>query len=184
MHAKKNNISNKYLALNKIKLICGGKEYFDLLLHLIDSATESIHLQAYIYDDDDTGYLVADALKAAAKRNVDVYLLADGYASQGMSPVFIAGLKESGIHFRFFEPLIKSNHFYFGRRMHHKIFVVDGQFAVVGGRNISNHYNDMSGKPAWCDFTLYSEGEIAKELCILCWKTWNSFPAKNEGNTL
>jgi len=95
-----------------------------------------------------------------------------------MSQNFIDELRESGIHFRFFEPFFKSKHFYFGRRMHHKVFVADAKFAVAGGINIANRYNDMPGKPAWLDFSLYADGEIARELCVLCWKTWNSFPAK------
>jgi phosphatidylserine/phosphatidylglycerophosphate/cardiolipin synthase-like enzyme len=68
-------------APDRTRLVRGGKEYFDLLLKLIDRATESIHLQTYIYDDDETGQLVADALIAAHKRGVKVYLMADGYAS-------------------------------------------------------------------------------------------------------
>ena len=171
-------ILSEYTPGYKVRLIRGGKEYFDLLLHLINKATESIHLQTYIYDDDETGYLIADALKAAAKRKVQVYLLADGYASQVMSKKFIEQLRGSGVHFRFFEPIFKSKYFYFGRRMHHKVFVADTKFAVTGGINITNRYNDMPGTPAWLDFALYTEGEIARELCVLCWKTWNSFPSK------
>ena len=171
---------NKYSARNKVKLIRGGKEYFDLLLELINNATESIHLQTYIYDDDKTGKLVAAALKAAVKRKVVVYLFADGYASQVMSKKFIHELGSSGIHFRFFEPLFKSSYFYFGRRMHHKVFVADTKFALVGGVNITDRYNDMPDEPAWLDFGLYAEGEIARELCVLCWKTWNGFPKKME----
>ena len=169
---------SEYTPGYKVKLIRGGKEYFDLLLHLINKATESIHLQTYIYDDDETGHQIADALKAAAKRKVQVYLLADGYASQVMSKKFIEQLRGSGVHFRFFEPIFKSKYFYFGRRMHHKVFVADTKFAVTGGINITNRYNDMPGTPAWLDFALYTEGEIARELCVLCWKTWNSFPSK------
>lgn len=176
--ASKHGISTDYSALNKVQLIRGGKEYFDLLVHLINEATESIHLQTYIYANDETGARVATALKAAAKRKVQVYLLADGYASQTLSQKFITELLEAGVNFRFFEPLLKSKHFYFGRRMHHKIFVADAEFAVVGGINIANRYNEMPGNPSWLDFALYSEGEIAKELCVLCWKTWNSFPVK------
>jgi cardiolipin synthase len=172
------NKSSVYSARNKVQLIHGGREYFDLLLELINKATESIHLQTYIYDDDETGRQVADALISAAKRNVSVYLLADGYASQVMSQRFINELKGSGVHFRFFEPIIRSKNFYFGRRMHQKVFVADTKFALVGGINITNRYNDMPEKPAWLDFALYAEGEIAKELCVLCWKTWNGFPSK------
>ncbi len=178
MYDVKQKTSSEYLARNKVKLIHGGKEYFDVLLSLINQASESIHLQTYIYDDDETGIQIADALKAAAKRNVQVYLLPDGYASQGMSKYFIYKLKESGVHFRFFEPFFKSKQYYFGRRLHHKVFVADTKFALVGGINITNRYNDMPRKPAWLDFALYAEGEIARELCVLCWKTWNGYPAK------
>jgi cardiolipin synthase len=171
------NIKSEFKTLNRVELVRGGKEYFDLLLELINQASESIHLQTYIYDDDETGRQVGEALKAAAKRNVSVYLLTDGYASQVMAQGFIDELKESGVHFRFYEPLFKSRNFYFGRRMHHKVFVADTKFALVGGINITNRYNDMPQKPAWLDFALYTEGETAKDLCVLCWKTWNNFPS-------
>lgn len=170
----------EYTKRNKVKLIRGGKDYFETLVKLINDAKENVHLQTYIYDDDETGKRVAEALKSAVKRGVGVYLLADGYASQIMSQDFIDSLKGSGVHFRFFEPLFKSKHFYFGRRLHHKIIVVDALYALVGGMNITNRYNDMPDKPAWLDFALYVEGEIALELCVLCWKTWNGFPRRME----
>ena len=110
MPSYKSIVSNAYTTLNQVKLIRGGKEYFDVLLHLINTAKESIHLQSYIYDDDETGRLVADALKEAVKRKVEVYLVADGYASQVMSKSFIFQLRKAGIHFRFFEPIFKSCH--------------------------------------------------------------------------
>ena len=178
MYAVNQNMSLEYSIHNKVKIIRAGKEYFDFLLHLINTATDSIHLQTYIYDDDETGMLIADALKSSAKRNVEVYLLTDGYASQIMSQKFIYELRDAGIHFRFFEPFFRSKYFYLGRRMHHKVFVADAKFALVGGINIANRYNEMPGKLAWLDYSLYVEGEVAKELCVLCWKTWNLFPAK------
>ena len=176
MPLEKITASNRYTSVNHVELIRGGSEYFNLLLKLINEAKESIHLQIYIYDDDETGKMIAAALKDAAKRNVEVYLMADGYAAQVMSKAFIHELKEAGIRFRFFEPFFKSSHFYFGRRMHHKVAVVDAKYAMVGGVNIANRYNDMPGNPAWLDFALYAEGEIAKHLCVLCWKTWKGFP--------
>ena len=176
MPRKKSIASNNYTTANHVKLIRAGSEYFNRLLQLIHEAEESIHLQAYIYDDDETGRLVADALKEAVKRNVAVYLMADGYASQGMSQPFIDELRRAGIHFRFFKPIFKSWYFYFSRRMHHKVIVADAKYAMVGGINIANRYNDMPGKPAWLDFSLYVEGEIAKRLCVLCWKTWKGYP--------
>src|SRR5450432_1874767 len=173
--AKTNKSTSSYCALNKVKLIRGGKAYFELLEKIIGQAKDTIHLQVYIYDEDDTGRKIAEALIAAAKRKVKVYLMADGYASQSLSTAFIQRLSEGGVNFRFFEPLFKSNSFYLGRRLHHKIIVVDTDIAMVGGINISNNYNDLPGKPAWLDFALFAEGNIVKELCVLCWKTWKGY---------
>jgi cardiolipin synthase len=172
---KRKKISKHYSPNNKAQLIRGGKEYFEKILSLIAQAKDTIHLQTYIYEDDETGRLVADALKAAAAKKVKVYLMVDGYASQDLSKKFIGELKDAGVQFRFFQPLLKSENFYFGRRMHHKILVIDAQYAVTGSKNISNRYNDMPGVPAWLDLNVYMEGDAARELCLVCVKTWNGF---------
>jgi cardiolipin synthase A/B len=164
-----------YTSRNKIKLIHGGKPYFDQMLQMIDEAKEIIQLQVYIYDNDETGKEITRSLISAAKRNVRVYLMADGYASQNLSRSFQQELKENGVHFRFFEPLFKSRHTYFGRRLHHKVIVVDNRYGMVGGVNISNHYNDRPDQPGWLDFALHMEGEVVKELCRVCQHIWNGY---------
>jgi cardiolipin synthase A/B len=142
---------------------------------MIENAKDTIQLQVYIYDDDETGKRITGALVAAAKRKVRVYLMVDGYASQKLSHTFIKEITDAGVNFRFFEPLFKNRHAYFGRRLHHKVIVVDNRYAMVGGVNISNHYNDMDGQPGWLDFAIHMEGEIAKPLCGICKKVWEGY---------
>ncbi len=163
-----------YTGNNRVTLVRGGKQYFDQLILLIASAEETLHLQTYIFADDETGQLVANALVDARQRGVRVFLMVDGYASQSLSRLFVNQLKRHGIRFRFFEPLFKSRRFYLGRRLHHKLCVADNRYALVGGINIANHYNDI-GKPAWLDFALSVEGELVQQLLVLCQKTWNGF---------
>lgn len=158
---------------NKVKLVHSGKEFFDLLKQLIDAASHSIHIQTYIFAEDGTGTSIAEALIDAAKRNVEVWLVVDGFASQGLSKAFINKLKEAGVNVRFFEPLFRSRNFYFGRRMHHKIIVVDGVRALTGSMNIADRYNDLPGKPAWYDLALYVEGETAVDLYWFCCRSWD-----------
>lgn len=170
---KQLSVSSAYSSHNKVKLVRGGRDYFLLLLELIENARHNIHLQTYIYEHDETGKLVADALMKAAQRGVKVYMLLDGYASQDLSKEFIQQLKSSGIQFRWFEPVFRSPYFYFGRRLHHKLVVTDALHSLVGGVNISNRYNDMPGEKAWLDWALYSEGEVSAELFNLCVDFWN-----------
>lgn len=149
-------------------LVKSGREYFDLLEQLINSSQKTIHLQIYIYAEDQTGKQIASALMAAARRGVKIFMVADGYASQDLSRSFIRQLESAGIQFRWFNPLLKSRHFYFGRRMHHKIFVADGCKAMVGGINISDNYNDTVESAAWLDWALYVEGAVAARLERVC----------------
>lgn len=165
-------IHRGYTQHNRIELLKGGSIYFTRLLELIHGARHSIHVQVYIFDDDATGTLVANALAAAAAKGIPVFVLADGFASQRMSGAFVKKLRSNGIHFRYFEPLLKSSHFYFGRRMHHKLVVIDGKEALVGGINLADRYNDIVGINAWLDFALYVNGEAALQLYRICRSYW------------
>lgn len=173
-------MSDHYTSQNRISLVQSGEDYFTLLIKLIEQATFTIHLQVYIYDDDETGRKVADALKAAAKRGVAVYLHVDGYASQSLNKGFKKGIQDAGVHFKFFDPILKSKHFYFGRRLHQKVFVADGLYSLVGGLNISNRYASMPGEPPWFDLALYCEGEISYQLHLICNKMWRKRKKLND----
>jgi cardiolipin synthase len=127
----------------------------------------------YIWNDDETGNEIKNLLCNAAKRGVKVYAVADGYASQGLSKEFIRRLRDSKVHFKYFEPLWRCSHFYFGRRLHEKIVVVDETKALVGGINFANRYNDTDGIPAWLDYALYVEGEAACNVYRYCYAQWS-----------
>ena len=159
-----------FLKHNKVRLVKSGSPFFGELLRLIDQARESIHVQIYIFGDDETGRTVADALIRAAERKVEVYVLVDAYGSQSMSRALIQKMCAVGIYFRKFQPLFRSTRFYLGRRLHHKIIVIDSNKAFVGGLNIADRYNDTAQEKAWLDFALYAEGEVARELEALCFR--------------
>jgi len=163
-----------YTSRNRVRLIKGGIAYFSLLKEIIDEAKQSLYLQYYIFEDDETGMEVITALKAAVQRGVAVFLHIDAYASQGLPKRTIADMKEAGIYVKRFQPLLRSRHFYFGRRLHHKALVADGLYSLVGGINVSNRYNDLPGDPAWLDMALYCEGEASLTLQSICRELWGS----------
>ena len=162
-----------YTTRNEVKLLRGGSDFYTTLRRLIAEARLSIHLQTYIFGDDETGTSIAEALKEAAQRGVSVYVLVDGYASRGLSKEFIEDIRGAGVQFRFFQPLFKSRNFYFGRRLHHKVMVFDHHTALVSGTNIADRYDDRPDEPAWLDMGIKVEGEVAIELYNICCKLWN-----------
>lgn len=158
---------------NRATLLATGAVYFERMEALIDAARTSVHLQVYIFANDATGARIGAALVRAAQRGVQVFLLADGYASQDLSSVLVERLRAAGGHFRWFQPLLRSRRFYIGRRMHHKVLVVDHRHALVSGRNIADRYTDLDGQPAWYDMAVEVEGEAALDLARLCCQVWN-----------
>lgn len=167
-----------YSRHNRVRLVRGGRDYFAAFEELIRGAKTSIHLQTYILEEDHTGLRMASLLREAADRGLSVHVLVDGYASRGLSTAFREGLEASGIRFRYFEPIFRSDSLYVGRRLHHKLLVADAARALVGGLNISDRYNDMPGQPAWLDWAVLVEGEAAYELFLVCTLRWARRAAK------
>jgi cardiolipin synthase len=168
----KHSSATNYTMHNKTVLVRGGKKYFDLLEHIIDQAHTIIHLQTYIFNEDETGNRIINALLKAAGRGVQIFIVLDGYASRNISKACIKNLKSAGIHFRWFNPIFRSRYFYFGRRLHHKVAVADALTGLVGGVNIANRYNDLS-EPAWLDWALFVQGEASLQLNNICADIWN-----------
>jgi len=173
MSQRKGVRTDAYTIHNKVKIVRGGADYFNAIEKIADNARYTLHLQTYIFDEDETGARVANALIRAAQRGVHVYMLLDGYASKHLSSKFIAGIKDAGVQFGFFQPIFKSDLFYLGRRLHHKVIVADSNVCMVAGINVSNRYNDIGTAKAWLDWAVYAEGEVAKQLNDVCIKIWN-----------
>ncbi len=144
-----------------LRLVHQPKERLSALLSLINEAQSSIQLVIYIYQADQTGLEVLDALAAAAKRGVNVRLLIDSFGSSEMRDSFFAPLAEAGGTYRWFSS--KWNVGYFVRN-HQKMVVVDGEKALIGGFNIADDYFGRAGDDSWEDFGLLIEGDQVAQL--------------------
>lgn len=156
-------------SIKSIELVHSGEDYFSRLQTIISNAQKEIHLQTYIFENDSTGLEIVGALKEAVDRNVKVYVLLDGYGSFNLSNSFFRDLVKHGINIRFFSPWYSINNFYVGRRMHHKIIVVDGEVAVIGGINIADKYRGSDSALPWLDYAIQINGAaFCKPLQQLC----------------
>ncbi|MEO5947747.1 MAG: phospholipase D-like domain-containing protein [Chitinophagaceae bacterium] len=151
-----------------IELVHSGDDYFLRMKNIIENAQEEIHLQTYIFENDETGRSIAACLKEAARRKVKVYVLLDGYGSAKLPDSFTQDFLKDGVLFRFFSPFFSMNNFYLGRRMHHKILVADGKTALIGGINIAGKYNGSPDSEPWFDYAVQLRCPAATALQNLC----------------
>lgn len=157
---------SQYVNGNQVTLLCNGADYFPALIAAINEAKHEIYLQTYIYEFDQTGIRVGNALKAAALRGVYVYLLLDGFGSRKLSKSYIKELKQSGVEVLFFRPKIspwtlKRSRL---RRLHSKVSVIDGETAFVGGINVIDDFNTPSHTPPRIDYAVKVKGALLKQM--------------------
>ena len=123
---------------NATRLLFDGVNSFAERGRLIASATSSIHLQTFIFTDDDTGWTLARQLIAKAKEGVAVRVVVDGLGSNRSDDAIFQAMRDGGVEVRAREtgldPL-ELNH-----RWHEKHLIVDGRVAVAGGMNIADEY--------------------------------------------
>jgi cardiolipin synthase len=122
---------------NLIEPLVGGDEAYPRMLAAIDEATESVAVASYIFDNDPTGRIFADALARAAARGVAVRVLIDGIGSSYTFPSIVGRLTREGVRVERFLPAAVPIYFpYSNLRNHRKITVIDGRIGFTGGLNI------------------------------------------------
>jgi putative cardiolipin synthase len=161
--------------LSGFRLINNGVSALMTRAALADLAERSIDVQYYIFDPDETGAFLLERLIAAAQRGVRVRLLLDDYLL-AMDDATLAKIDaHPNIEVRIFNPYrdrarwSRTLQMFFhldrlGHRMHNKIFAVDGQIGVLGGRNISNHYMEGEADSNFRDIDLLTTGPILRDV--------------------
>ncbi|EGF32192.1 Cardiolipin synthetase [Oxalobacteraceae bacterium IMCC9480] len=123
------------VAGNALRLLECGAEFFPALIAAFDSATVEIHLETYIFSDDQTGLSVKAALIRAAQRGVVVYVITDWIGTGRLQSIRLdRDLRVAGVHHRSFNPWFRRGL----ARTHRKLCVVDRDLAFIGGLNIND----------------------------------------------
>jgi len=159
-----------------------GLDAFGTRLALMDHAELSIDAQYFLMKPDTAGLVFSGKLMEAAERGVRVRFLLDDIFTSVDDSVLILLNEHPNIEMRIFNPIARKGIYAFNyighfnlanRRMHNKSFTVDGQMAVVGGRNIAAEYFqlDMSGE--FLDFDTLVAGPIVKEISASFDTYWN-----------
>ena len=153
---------------NHIKFVLEGEVYYEHYLNLIRNAVKTIHLQTYIFADDAFGRLVQTELKEAAERGVKVFLLIDSLGSIGFPDAARKALVAAGVRFCRFNEVQFRWVGQWGRRLHHKVLLIDHTRAMIGGVNVISDSFGKPGVPHQLDFAVYVEGPVTIGLTQYC----------------
>jgi cardiolipin synthase len=128
------------------------------LAHLfrdIDQASQSIDFEMYLFDLDELGQRMLEALRRAAQRGVRVRVMVDGVGSPDWNRTLLNELAESGVEARIFRPypwvrwgarayskLLNLRNLFrwfqrLNRRDHRKMCLIDRKTAWAGSFNIT-----------------------------------------------
>jgi cardiolipin synthase C len=141
----------------------------------------------YIWREDTSGTILIDELLRAADRGVRVRILLDALNFVGSKSLFIGLNHHPNIEVRLFNPFrigflngvfkifeFLSRASLLNRRMHNKCWIVDGQIAICGGRNIGDEYFGNKKTANFADLDVGLTGDIAK-IFLKCFEDyWGS----------
>ena len=162
-------------------------------LALIDSATETIDLQYYLYHSDNTGMLLTSRLIAAADRGVRIRVIIDdmGTLASGKRQRELRDTlgKLMGAHpnisFRLFNSAenrksvawgveFATNFAQLNHRMHNKSLIADNRAVILGGRNIGDEYMGLGEDLNFRDIDVLGVGPVSRQTSAVFDLFWNS----------
>ncbi|MBN8509558.1 MAG: phospholipase D family protein, partial [Burkholderiales bacterium] len=174
-------------ASSGFRLLVSGSEALQARVGLIERARQSVDLQVYQFRSDATGLRVVRALLDAAERGVRVRLLLDDMYTAGDDPVWLGLAAQPKVEVRLFNPFLAGRDNHAGRlfdaalgdprlnrRMHNKLLVVDGVFAIAGGRNIGDAYFLRDETQGYFDLDLLGAGAVVPAMAATFDAYWNS----------
>ena len=152
-------------AHNKAVIFTEGSAWVDALLKELQQAKDHIHLQSYIFANDEVGGRVRDVLIAKARQGVTVRVIYDDVGSWQTSNVFFDIMMEAGVEVRSFLkvrfPLFTNKANY---RNHRKLAVIDGHTGFIGGMNLADRYVNGLSWGVWRDTHLMIKGRAVHGL--------------------
>jgi phosphatidylserine/phosphatidylglycerophosphate/cardiolipin synthase-like enzyme len=141
-------IASRPRSSGKAEVLVDGETYFTRFIDAVDAASDSIQLQAYIFDNDDYAMTIGELLKRRSNEGVEVRVLLDGLGTisgtmadspslpeQYVPPASVRQFLESDSRV---DVRQKSNPWFTGD--HVKSTLIDHRIAFVGGMNIGREY--------------------------------------------
>ena len=160
---------------NQFELLIDGPQFFPRMLAAIDQAQVHVDLELYLVEAGDCAEAIVQALEQAARREVRVRCLFDGYGSLAFTPGLRRRLTDAGVELRFYNRLSWRrglNNLY---RDHRKLLLVDHQLAVVGGTGVTDDFWQPGQNTCdWHEVMVAIQGPLVQDWQMLFDRQWRA----------
>jgi cardiolipin synthase len=136
-----NDSDSPLTANNDVELLLNGEDTFPEIIKAMKNAKHHIHIEYYIFEDDEIGSQVADVLIQKALEGIEVRFIYDDFGSRSIRKKVVPALIAAGVQalpfFKVYFILLANRVNY---RNHRKIIIIDGCIGFTGGINVSDKY--------------------------------------------
>lgn len=158
---------------NRVRLLENGDGSFPAMLAAIRGAQSSVHLETFIFSNDEIGGQFVEALEERARAGVTVRLLLDAIGSSDFGEENRRRLESVGARVVFVRPVrlntLRSVHL----RTHRKILIVDGRLAFTGGICIDDEWlGNADRKDRWRETQVEVEGPVVRQMQVAFARAW------------
>ena len=160
---------------NRVELFPEGRVFFYALFAAIRSAKHTVHLEYYIIHDDHIGSGLAGELAAAVQRGVTVRLIYDYLGCLDTPASYFKNLSRHGITLLPFNvPSFRRGVYWFDKRDHRKMAIIDAKLAFLGGFNVGDEYAGcVADNLNFRDLGFTIRGDAVGALEAVFNETWN-----------
>ena len=144
-----------------IEVLNGGSNFYAAELAAISAASQTIHLEAYIFERGRVAGKFIETLSERARSGVRVKVVVDAIGSLLTPDSYFKPLRDAGGRVEWYQPLRLKTFKRWNNRTHRKLIVVDGLIAFAGGADIGDDwlYGDK-GNPCWRDTVFCFRGNL------------------------
>jgi len=162
---------------NHVRVLQDAAGNYPAWLEAIRSAKSYVHLENYIFQEDEVGCEFAEALIAKAREGVVVRVVRDWLGSwRSASRSFWRHMVEAGVHLRCFNPPRLDSPIGWVTRDHRKTIAVDGRIAFVTGLCISKRWKGDAVRdvPPWRDTGVEIHGPAVADVHAAFGQIWET----------
>jgi len=156
-----------------LEVLTNGPSFYPAELDAIRGATQSINLEAYIFQKSKIARLYVEALTERASAGVQVNLVLDAFGSAGTGRSFFRPLLDAGGKVNWYNSPRWDRLMHMDNRTHRELMIVDGKIGFIGGAGIADQwYSGAHGQPRWRDSVVRVEGEGVSNLQATFAENW------------